>query len=201
MRKISLFFFFFVCTACCYKCGLKDDFVRRTVDIPYVQGDVDGQLTASLIYQISSSGCFEYKRGFSDYQLHAEVISLNDDRIGFKRDNIGCKNCKKEKNLMAIENRETIAVRVRLKSASTGKEIWGPKIITADIDYDYFDQDSLKDMSFIDMNGNRQSILFYSLGQLESISSAQDSALRPLFKKLSENIVSALIGEIKDLDY
>jgi len=201
MRKIPFLFVFLICCSCSYKCSLKDEYVHKSINIPYVEGDINGQLTAALIYQVSASGFFEYRQSLSDYKLQVIVNSLTNDKIGFKRDRKhGCNSCDYRKNLMPIENREKISATVSLKSNLTSKVIWGPKVVTADIDYDYSEQDSLKDLSYIDLNGNIQPILAYSLGQLESVFSAQDSALRPLFYRLSKNIVTALMGELED-DY
>lgn len=199
MRKIFFLFVFLVFSSCSYKYNLQNEFEGKSINIPYVEGDIDGQLTEALVYHLSASGLFEYKHGSSDYKLQVIVQSLTNDKIGYKRDRY--KDGETRKNLMPIENRENISVEVLLKSNLSGKSVWGPKIITADIDYDYSEQDSLKDLAFIDSHGEKYTILSYSLGQMESIYSAQDSALRPLYNRLAKNIVSALMGEFGEEDY
>jgi len=56
------------------------------------------------------------------------------------------------------------------------------------------DQDSLNDLSFIDPANQRTTVLSFSLGQLESIESAKDASLKPLYEKLSKKIVDAILA-------
>lgn len=198
MKKLFFLFAFLSCSGCLYKCSNQSEIAHKSISIPYVDGDSFGQLTQSLIYQISSSGLFEYKQKLSDYRLEVAIVSITNDKIGFKRD--VKKDCadteKKRKNLLPIESRENIAAQVSLRENLCGNIVWGPKTITADMDYDYSEQDSTKDLSYLGLDGQRESILTFSVGQMETVSTAQDSALRPLYEKLAKNIVQALNGEL-----
>ncbi len=62
------------------------------------------------------------------------------------------------------------------------------------MDYDYVTQDSLQDLSFVTSSG-RQTVLSFSLGQLESIESAKTAAKEALYKKLAKRIAEALLLE------
>lgn len=203
MRKLFFLIVFLSCSGCLYKCSSPNEFAHRSVSIPYVEGDSYGQLTEALVYQISSSGPFEYKQKLSDYRLEVAIVSLTNDKIGYKKElKKKCNDSHKKSrtNLLPVESRENIAAQVLLRSNLCGDVVWGPKVITADIDYDYSEQDSTKDLSFVGKNGDK-SILTFSLGQLETVSTAQDSALRPLYQKLAKNIASALNGELNIQDF
>jgi hypothetical protein len=194
MKNILLCSLFLFCLSCSYKCHLPDEISNKSINIPFVRGDTDGILTEALVFQLTASGLVAYKQSNADYKLHVNVLNVENDKIGYRKDRQpdGCYR----KNLMPVEGRERVSVECYLTSSLTGETVWGPRIISADVDYDYVDQDSLKDLSFIDKEGQRQTILSYSLGQLESIPCAQEAALRPLSMKLAKNIVNALIAEL-----
>ena len=199
MKKIiSIIFLLFICSSCSYRCKDVNEYTGKTVDVPYVDGDVAGHLTNAIVYQLSSSGILEYTNSNGDYTLKVVIQNLDNDKIGFRKDNKVEKNNsndkEKRKNLISVENRQTIVSKVSLISNVSNEVVWGPHVISADVDYDYVDQDSINDLSFDDGIG-RCPILSYSLGQLDSLSSAQNGSLTPLYKNLAQNIMSALLGE------
>lgn len=199
MKKIFYLGWFFLAFGCSYKMDTSDGLVQKRVNVPFVIGDSDGRLTAALTYQLSSQGLLEYSHSKADFILRAEVISLTNDKIGYKKDRDP--DGKLRKNLMPIEGREKIEVRVTLLSNLNKEVVWGPKLFSTDIDYDYVDEDSVKDLSFINDSGQRETVLSFSLGQLESVFCAQEAALRPLYIKIAKNIVSVLSSELKDSGY
>lgn len=182
--------------SCSYTNKLPDKYSESTVNIPYVKGDEDGQLTHSLVYQLSAAGALEYKQIDADYVLLVSVLDVSNDKIGYRKDRD--LDGKLRDNLMPIESRQSIKAEVSLKSTTTDEIVWGPRTISADIDYDYVEQDALKDLSFVNSSGKRETILSYSLGQLESVPSAQISVRHPLYQNLAKNIVTAIIGELNE---
>ncbi len=82
--------------------------------------------------------------------------------------------------------------KVVLKETSSDQIIQGPFIISADTDYDYVDGDSIQDLAFINSEGQSITVLPFSLGQLESIESAQESATKPLYRKLAQKIADTI---------
>lgn len=184
-----LFFFLFLSS-----CGYHLDKVAEplSIDVPYIEGDKDGLLTHELIYQMSNNGFFEYHKN-SNYVLQVNILDIVNDQIGYRKDRDPDGNLRK--NLVATENRLTISAQVTLVSTLDNSVLYGPKIFTAFEDFDYVDQDTIDDLSFIDKQGNRETVLAFSLGQMESIGCAQDVALKPLYKKLSLAIVSAIRAE------
>ena len=174
----------------------SDYFSGKTVNIPYVTGDRYGLLTEELVYQLSVCGLLEYKPSTADLKLEVEIVDTTNDQIGYRKDRNPDGTLKK--NLMPTESRQKVNAKVSLISNLDKEVIWGPKIISADVDYDYVEQDSLRDLSFLNAAGVRQTVLSFSLGQMESVGSAQDSALIPLYRRLAENIVDAIVGELKE---
>jgi hypothetical protein len=196
INKMKYFFIFlvFLLFSCSYH--LKQVRADKSINIPYVNGDFDGLLTKELIYQISSSGVFKYKQSNADYKLNINVDCITNDQIGFRydRENDG----KLKKFLMPTENRQKITATITIFSNEEDKVIWGPKTICADVDYDYVEQDDLKDLSFIDKEGQRTTVLAFSIGQMESINCAQEAALIPLYRSLCRKIVDVLIADLSN---
>ena len=186
----------FLLTSCGYLAGKGDISSPISMNVPYVKGDKDGMLTAELICNVSSTGCFSYEKT-SHRILRVDITDLGNEQIGYRRDRHRDGSIKK--NVKATEGREKIAVNVSIYDENKGEVIWGPFSFQSDVDYDYVDQDSLQDLSFIDSGGNRQTVLAFSLGQLESIESAKDAALLPLYRSLAKKIAEALTGSVDKL--
>lgn len=199
MKKIlnyCIFLLLFSCSS--YRCVVPETLIGKSINVPYVQGDRDGRLTEAIVNQLVTAGAFSYKHFGADYSLCVRITDIQNNNIGYKKERNPDGSIRK--NLMPIEGRESIFAEVALKSNLTGKSIWGPWPISADIDYDFVDQDSSKDLSFINKKGVKHTVLSYSLGQLESVACAQDSATFPLYKNLAKNIIRALIAEFKEND-
>ncbi|KPK32514.1 MAG: hypothetical protein AMS24_04055 [Chlamydiae bacterium SM23_39] len=194
MTKIFFFLFFFF-LSCNYKLG-NEYFKSSSINVPYIQGDKDGILTKELVFELAETGVFEYKNNSADFNLNISILNTFDEQIGYRfdRDNKG----KRKKNIMATEGRKKIKAKISLFSKKEKKIIFGPKIIETDVDYDYVTQDSINDLSFILPNGKRETVLQFSLGQLESISAAQKATLLPLYKSLAKKIVKIILSEVNN---
>lgn len=78
---------------------------------------------------------------------------------------------------------------------SCGKPVIGPQTIKAFADYDYVDSNSLQDLSFIDPStGTRVTSIAFSLGQLDSVGSAGEDALHPIYRQLAQKIVEGMVA-------
>lgn len=184
---------FFILYSCGYHAGVGPAPID-TVSIPFISGDEYGSLTTELIRQLSSSGGLLYRNDGGHYLLKVKILSVNNNVIGFRRDRERTDESLKE-NLRPAEGRQTIVVEASLLESSTDNVLWGPKTVTTDVDYDYVDPDSLQDLSFIDSTGARRTVLNFSLGQLEPIDSAQEAALKPLYRKIARKVVDLVIFE------
>lgn len=151
-----------------------------------------GVFTDELIYAIGSLGHYIYKRQGGDLTLKVEVVSKPVDKIGYNYDREG-KIGKLQKNLVATEGRLSITARVTVCDTCSGDVLIGPTVVSAHTDYDYVDYDSVKDLSFVNAEGHRQSSIAFSLGQLDTIEGAQADAAILVYRELAQKIVAALL--------
>ncbi len=159
--------------------------------VPYVTGDSRGQFTDRLIRTLSTAGHFMItSKDLAELTLYASIISNEQHPIGYMRhrqDTTG----RVKNNLIATESRRSLSVEITLKR---GEEVvFGPAQIKASTEYDYVDSDSLYDLTFINAQGQREKVIKFSLGQLDSIEGAQDDALTPLYDALAKKISDGLI--------
>ena len=150
-----------------------------TISIPYVEGDVDGKLTAALIQEVSLSGEYKYQSSCGQWSLEARIIDDSYENIGFRYDR--SKKGKLKHYIIPVELREAVVLEVQLISLCTREVVKGPSRIRADLDYDH------------DFYKIRDGVNIFSLGQLTDIDSAEDAAKTPLYQRLAEKVVSWLI--------
>ena len=168
---------------------------QKTVTIPYVIGDVEGQLTNALIRQFSSTTQFAYHPSHGQLMLKVNLLEDTNDKIGFRYERQEFTG-KIKKHLFPTENRRTLKAEVSLIACSTDDCVFGPVVISAHADYDYIDEGSLYDLTCVSPSGKLTPILAFSEGQLDSIEGAQDDVLTPLYRKLAQNILSAVFHEL-----
>lgn len=162
---------------------------RPTLTVPFVQGDEEGLLTAEIISSLSASGLVDVVQRGGDYRLQAVIQGGSNEDIGFRRDP-QLVDGEVRKNLLAIEARRGLTLEATLWR---GEEIAaGPFLLTAHVDYDYVDGDSVQDLTFTNPAGQLITVLPFSLGQLESVEAAQEAASRPLYARLAQKVVDAI---------
>lgn len=167
---------------------------KISIAVPYVIGDHEGALTEALARAISRTANFQYAKEDGDWVLKAKILKVNNDRIGYRYDRDD-KSGKRRDNIIGTENRKEITVEVSVIDATTNKLIAGPQVIKADAQYDYVDPNSLQDLSFIDpATGKRVTSIAFSLGQLDSVGSAGEDAIFPIYRILAQKIVDGLIA-------
>jgi hypothetical protein len=183
-------------------CGYRFDGGETiAVSVPYVVGDYQGELTDALVAELSKNSSFRSANGSGDWILRAKVVDTQNDRIGyryeFERKEIA-KDVFVEKlkdDVIGIENRKSITVEVCIEDAYTGKVILGPQRIKADADYDYTDPNVLNDLAFTDPStGELETSIQFSLGQLDSVGSAGENAIYPIYERLARKIVDGMIA-------
>lgn len=182
---------FLALSGCGYRFS-EDAERHNTISVPFIKGDANGQLTSELIHALSASGHYEFRKSNSNLELLVTLVSEGDERIGYRYDRNPTTE-KLRKNIVGVENRETISVEAKLIDVYTQQVILGPEIITASADYDYVDYNSIRDLTFIQPSGKPTTIINFSLGQLDSIEGAHDDARTPIFRKLAQKIVDGLI--------
>ena len=185
--KISLLLLTLL-TSCGYHLTKSEE---TTLSIPYIKGDVNGAFTNSLIKAFATSGEFQYTDHGATLLLEGKIISDKTQNIGyqFQRDP---SSGKRTNRLLPSEGRREITVEIILINTHSQKTLYGPLTVSAHIDYDSVDSTSLRDTSFISMKQPRQSVLSFSLGQLDSIDGAKETALEPLYHRLALKIVEGI---------
>lgn len=162
---------------------------RKTISIPYAEGDQRGELTAELIWQLEQTGLYQFVRGGSDLVLKVAVKGDQKETIGYSYDRHAITG-KIEQNLMSTENRKNLTAQVTLLEGD--KVVLGPLEITGVGEYDFVDVNSLRALSFINEQGKREKVITFSLGQLDSVEGAEDNVLIPAYRQLARKIVAAL---------
>ena len=161
-------------------CGYKAGFdglptEYRTITMPYVEGDWNGELTNAIIGQISRSGSFEYRNDCANLILIVKVIDFSDENIGFRYDRH--KDGRLRDTIIPVETRLFALVEVSVVDAASGKVVLGPSRLSANVDFDH------------DYYSSRNEVNVFSLGQLSDFDSANDAAHTPLNYVLSRKIV------------
>lgn len=162
----------------------------RTINVPYVKGDVGGLLTNAIIKELAHSGFYRYVDGGGALTLHVEIVGDISNKIGYRYDR---KNacCERINNLQPTEARREVTVELSLVEEGSLLEVVKPTLVTGSSEYDFVGTHSLCDLSFI-KDGRRVTVESYSLGQLDSVEGAQDDALIPLYRNLAQKIVEGL---------
>ncbi|MBI5273248.1 MAG: hypothetical protein HY861_04625 [Chlamydiia bacterium] len=168
--------------------------MRPTIAIPYVSGDADGSLTGEVVRAVALSGIGEVCQGEAQYRFQARIVHAETQPIGYRRDRQEIRG-ESQKNLVAAEERRTVMVEVALYEGDSERIVSGPFRIEAYSEYDYVDGDSIQDLVFFNSRGKSEVVLPFSLGQLESIESAQEAAMRPLNVRLAKKMVDAVFAE------
>jgi hypothetical protein len=164
------------------------------VAIPFVSGDEQGVLTAEIASALADAGLARISSQNPQYRLHVSILKQNNETIGFRRDqqkvHAGVK-----KNLLATEGRRYLETEVIFYRGDTDEIAWGPYHLKTDANYDYVDGDSIQDLTFFSPAGVLTPVLPFSLGQLESIESAQEAATLVLYRRLAKKVVDVISVE------
>lgn len=178
---------------CCLNssCGyrfLNKANVPYTTYVPYIEGDMDGNLTNTLIQRMADLGYFTPISGVSDFIIQARVKSNVIDPIGFQ---FAPKNI--DRNIIANENRHTIELEFSILSGKTQEKLFGSYFIKESIDYDFLDQYPCKYST-----QREESTVNFSLGQLDSREGALSSSIDPLFHKITDKMSRIILYTLID---
>jgi len=189
---LKVFSLLLILTGCGYHWDDPDQLslTFQTVSIPYIAGDEEGKMTDALVKALGQSSHFSYSSE-GELTLQASIASDNYSNIGWQYDREPVSG-QRINRLVPNEGRREITLRFSLVSEKTGKVLYGPFTVTANTDFDFVDSDSLLDTSFLSQAGNQQSVLFFSLGQLDSKDGASESSSTPLFSKLAHQVVEGM---------
>lgn len=167
---------------------------RLSISIPYIQGDPEASLNNELTSALSRSGRFDCFQSGGDLMLQVVVLSDVNDKIGYRFDRDNVTGVRRQ-NILAIENRRSITAQVTLYDSHSGEVLFGPIPIKANIEYDYADPGSPRDLDTTASFGTIPTIR-YSYGQLNTVEGGHDDASPNIYRGLSQKIVQSVINKI-----
>lgn len=193
--RFTIFPLFLLLSSCGYHSGLGSTLSQyESLSIPYAVNDSTGELTKAVIYEVNQHLDIPYVNSGGQLELLVDMQGISDDSIGYRRDREK-DNGEVKRHIVASEGRRTITALVSVVDSQTRKAVLGPFRVQTYADYDYVDQNALIDLSFINSRGQRETVLRFSLGQLESIDSAKEAASEPLFRSCAQKIVDVISSE------
>lgn len=89
-----------------------------------------------------------------------------------------------------------MSIEITMIDAFDEKILMGPVTISANSEYDYIDVGSVRDLTFINSKGQRETVLSFSQGQLDSSEGAQDATLEPLYRHLAKKAVEIILMQL-----
>jgi hypothetical protein len=173
-------------TACCFAllaggCGYRVGngeglpACYSSISVPYVDGDMEGYLTAAIVKEIVRSGAFQYRYCGGSLILNVTQLDIDEDNIGFRYDRR--KRGTLTSDIIPTETRMTILVEVSVTDAASCCTVLGPVQLSASVDYDH------------DYYSSRDGVNIFSLGQLSDLDEAYDAAQTPLNRTIARKIV------------
>jgi hypothetical protein len=162
-----------------------------TLTIPYIKGDGEGVLNNELVRALSEDGVFEYSQNGGALILDARIIDDGEERIGYRYDRNPTTGSLRD-NIVGTENRRSMAVEIQLIDAYTNEVVLGPEVIRASAEYDYVDQNSIRDLTFM-AEGKPQTVLGFSLGQLDSVDGAHNDVSLNLYRDVAHKVRERLL--------
>ena len=179
-------------SACGYKVPQSTLYKEgKSIGIPYVKGDLDGSLTSLIIQSISRSTDLSYKEVAAEILLKAEIVKKEFSTIGYQYD-IRESNEELINRLVPNEGSWLVELKVSLFDQELGKTIFGPYELQATCDCDFVNFDNFRDLSFQDNSSQTQSVLQFSLGQLDARAGAKEAALQVVYTRLAEKVALGL---------
>lgn len=174
MRSI---FLLILLTGCGYQ--FENLAPKKTIQVPFVTGDIQGELTNKLIYLLNSSGRYITTDSSARYCLAVTIIGNRDQNVGFRYD----RNNDGEllTTLIPAESRWSMLAEVTVTDKQTGRQVIGPSRISASYDFDH------------DWYATLEGVNIFSLGQITDYADAKDQVITPLYQKLAQKIVDLLI--------
>lgn len=189
-------FFFFISAFCFSSCGyhfreVASQEAVASISVPYIEGDMEGKLTACIIKELATHPSYQYKSRGASCFLHVEVIKNEDEQVGYRHDRLESTAALLNR-LVPVEGRKKMRLRAQLQETGTGKVLAGPFEVSAYKDYDFVNFDTYKELAFVDIQNQPFSTLAYSLGQLDSIEGAKEAAIQSVYIELAKKLLLGL---------
>lgn len=163
-------------SSCGYRPGYGSFLDRySTLSVPFVAGDLDGNLTAELVRAVASSLTFDHYSTEGELLLIVKLVDVDDENIGFRYEHLHGKKYKR--SIIPVETRMTATAEITLVNAATGCSLISPAKVTAFYDFDH------------EYNATKHDSNTFSLGQLSDSDAAFAVARMSLNRLLAQKIV------------
>lgn len=163
-------------SSCAFHLG-EGELIERyeTISVPFIEGDLQGAFTQSLINEVATQTGLVYQNSGGDLLLLVRLRQVDNENIGFQYDQK--RKGKRIKYIIPDETRLSAVAEVSVVDSATGATLLGPTLLEAcyDFDHDYYTA--------------QNSVNIFSLGQLTDYDEAYDAALKPLYRNLATKIV------------
>ena len=192
-RNASLLIFLF-CSGCGYSSPQNQfDNQVAVVSVPLIRGDESGDLRDSLAKELSELSGYRYSSD-SDarYRLDVKILGDTKETIGYVWDEAPITGAF-IKRLYPNEGRRKLTVSISLYDTVKKKIVISPFDVEGFSEYDFVNPTALNVVEFIDLAGNVESVLQFSLGQLDSEEGARLESFQPLSQTLASQVAQALI--------
>lgn len=164
----------------------------KPVSVALISIDDNGIFRQKLARALSATGQYYYSSYPTRYQLCVEILQNQTHMVGYMWDRSPITGVRLDR-LYPSEQRRFIKAKVTLKDTELKENLINPFEIYTQVDFDFVNPTVLKNVQFKDVFRQTQSVLQYSLGQLDSEEGGQNESYEPLFDLLTEKIISGIL--------
>ncbi|MCH9632325.1 MAG: hypothetical protein S4CHLAM6_06570 [Chlamydiae bacterium] len=181
-RSVPLLAIVFFCQGCGYRSTAYHNALSsyKTITVPYVEGDAEGQITSQVIQSLSQSGAWKYQTFDAELILKVKILGTKAEDVGYNRF-FGSDN-QVERWMVPNERLLSILSEVTVIDMKTQKVVLGPKKLSTSVKFDF------------DPEFNEDNLVGFSLAQYNFVENAQRSAHKPLNEDIAKTIVDYLIN-------
>ena len=172
----------FFCQGCGYRSAIHHNALSsyKTITVPYIEGDGDGQITSRVIQSLSQSGAWQYRTFDADLILKVKILGTKAEDVGYNRF-FGPDN-QTERWMVPNERLLSILSEVTVVDMKTQKIVLGPENLSTSVKFDF------------DPEFSEDNLVGFSLAQYNFVENAERSAHRPLNESIAQTIVDYLVN-------
>ena len=193
LKFLSSFVLVILCSSCSYH--FVDSSRSYSFNILPIKGDQDSLLLSSLTAEIMKNSQFIYSAFNSQYDVEIIFKQLDTDHVDYQYQTEAVSN-EIINRLSPVEGEHDLIVSFSLTNKNNRKKVLGPIEFRQIVNYDFSDYRSYNDLTFIDLQGQSQTVLNYSLGQLAAEDDARASAKVAAYKAIAKKIAAYLSANL-----
>ncbi len=171
-----------LCQGCGYRSVIHHNALSsyKTITVPYIEGDGEGEITSQVIQSLSQSGAWQYRTFDAELILKVKVLGTKAEDVGYNRF-IGPDN-QAERWMVPNERLLSILSEVTVIDMATQKIVLGPKNLSTSVKFDF------------DPEFSEDNLVGFSLAQYNFVENAERSAHKPLNESIAQTIVDYLVN-------